>query len=172
MKKQTDNRIITTHQKKIASMVESFIMKATDKDKDFILNLWKQYEDDWHRRVKKINDRYEKMILSYDVWDRIWKVEGYLKVLCLPVPKQLPEEQKKTLIGQKFELIRIVNIVEEKTEKQIKRREDWYKFLFLVMRVNLFIKGLFKKEVTGIDVAGEDEEPEDLDHNPKMEIVK
>lgn len=169
MPKQTDNRIVSTHQKKIAKMVESFIMASTGKDREFILKLWKRHEEDWHIQVKKINDRYGKMILSYDVWDRIWKVEGYLKVLCLAVPKQLPEEQRKILTGQKFELIRIVNIVEEKTEKQIKRREDWYKVLFIFMRINLFFKNLFAKKVTGIDVAGEDEEPE---FPAKMEVVK
>jgi len=142
----TEQQIVKLHKKIIAKMVHAFILQAAYKPEAKVKELYASFAQDWGERVRKVNARYGKFLLSFDVWDREWKEEGYLKFISIPVPKQLPEEEKKKLIAQKTELIRLVFIVEGKTEHQRQRRETYYKFLFIKMRIKTWIKSLFAKK--------------------------
>jgi len=94
-------------------------------------------------------------VLSYDVWEREWKQNGYLKAITIPIPIQLPESEKEKLRSYKKELIRIIFIVEGKTEHQRQRRETFYKMLFIKMRIIRWVKSLFaKKEITTVKPKG------------------
>lgn len=147
MPKQTENRLIKTHQAIIAKMVQSFILKSVGQPPEKILALYASFNRDWERRVRKVNERYEAPVLSYDVWEREWKDNGYHKYITIPVPKQLPKDEYDKLMAYKKELIRIVFIVEGKTDHQRQRREAVYKILFLKVRIRLWIKSLFTKKV-------------------------
>lgn len=144
--RQSPKQIINNHKKIIAKMVHAFIVKASYKSPEEVLEIYKSFSNDWDRRVKKVNDREGVMILSYDVWEREWKESGYKKFITIPVPKQLPEAEKEKLIAAKKELIRLVFIIEGKTEHQRQRRELVYKTAFIIMRFKLWIKSLLKKK--------------------------
>ncbi len=154
MKKQSPNRLKKTHQQLIAKMVQSFILQASHQPPEKVLELYESFNADWHRRVRNINERYGKFVLSFDVWEREWKENGYYKMITMPIPKQLPDEEKKKAIAAKTELVRLVFIIEGKTEHQRQRRELKYKTVFMIMRIKLWVKSLFKpKEIPTMQVV-------------------
>lgn len=126
-------------------MIQAFIREASYQPNEKVLSLYNSFNSNWHERVRKVNDRFGSMVLSYDVWEREWKELGYMKYITIPVPKQLPESERMELLKMKTELIRLVYIIEEKTEHQRLRRETFYKIIFLKVRVKLFFKSLFER---------------------------
>jgi len=145
--KQSAKQIENNHRKIIAKMVNSFILQAVGQPPEKVKELYESFNKEWHRRVKKVNDKFGHFILSYDVWEREWKDNAYHKYITIPVPQQLPESERKQLLSYKKELIRIVYIVEGKTEHQRQRRLTVYKILFLKMRIKLWFKKLFAKKI-------------------------
>ena len=152
--KQSPKQVINNHKKIIAKMIESFIFKAQNEPPEKVLDLYNSFAKDWDRRVRSVNARQGQAVLSYDVWDRCWKDEGYLKAISIPIPIQLPESEKVILRAYKKELIRIVYIVEGKTEHQRQRRQIYYKSIFLRIKITGWIKSLFaKKELPKMQVV-------------------
>ncbi|MES2397939.1 MAG: hypothetical protein V4549_18145 [Bacteroidota bacterium] len=139
-------QIIKAGKKKFASMVQAFILQASNQPNEKVLSIYNSFRNEWDRYVRKVNTRNGEMILSYDVWDREWKDNGYKKYITIPIPKQLPEEERAKMLEMKTELIRLVYIIEGKTEHQRQRRELFYKTLFLKMRIKLWIKSFFPKK--------------------------
>lgn len=146
--KQTPKQVINNHKKILAKMVQSFLFKSVGETPEKILALYEAFSKDWDRRVRSVNERQGKAVLSYDVWEREMKGNGYLKVITIPIPKQLPEAEKEKLRAYKKELVRIIFIIEGKSEHQRSRRETFYKIIFLKIRFIAWVKSLFaKKEV-------------------------
>lgn len=144
----TKKQAIKAGRKKIAEMVESFINRSCYQNEETVKKIYREYSNVWDDYVRKINARNNSFILSFDVWDREWKRDGYKKVLAIPVPKQLSELERNKLIAMKTELMRLVYIVEGKTQHQRERRDFFYKTIFIIIRIKLFIKNLFKKKET------------------------
>lgn len=164
--KQTPKQVINNHKKIVAKMVQSFILQASYQSPEKVKELYESFAKDWERRVRNVNERQGQMILSYDTWEREWKVNGYHKFITIPVPKQLPDAEREALLKMKTELIRLVYIIEGKTEHQRQRRELVYKIVFLKMRIRLSIKSMLgtfkrwgKKEVKPVE------------HVAKMQVV-
>lgn len=135
IKHKNEKQIRKYYQKHLAKMVHSFLMQALQMEDKEVKDLYASFCRNWIETVNKINRRYSAILLNHDAWEDIWKVGGYESILTKPM---LPE--------QKAALLRVIYIVEGKTEGQRQRRETKYKILFLIMRVRLFFRKLFKKK--------------------------
>lgn len=134
------------YQKKIAKMVYSFILQASGQSPEKVLELYNSFAKGWVETVRKVNKKYGEFILDYDTWEREWKENGYMKYITIAIPKQLPEAEQLKLKAAKTELIRLVFIIEGKTEHQRQRREYKYKAIFIMVRIKHFFKELFSKK--------------------------
>lgn len=134
-KLMSDKEVRTKYQKHFAKMVFSFFMQTIDRDEDEIKRVYESFAKNWSEIVTKVNNQQGRFILSYDAWDKEFKRDGYKKLITKPIP-----------VDAKEKLIRIIYIVEGKTEKQRARRETYYKAIFVFVRIKVFFKNLFKSE--------------------------
>lgn len=133
-KKRSDREVKKHYQKHFAKMVYSFFMQTIDRPEEEIKKIYESFQKNWDSIVTKVNRQQGRFILSYDAWDREFKVNGYKKLITKPIPKEAKEK-----------LIRIIFIVEGKTEKQRERRETYYRAIFLYVRIKYAVKKWWKK---------------------------
>lgn len=122
------------YQKHLGKMTHSFLQQALDQQPEKVLEIYESFCNEWVKTVNKINKRYEGYVLAHESWRNIWERDGYRNVITKPIA---PEE--------KAAIIRVIYIVEQRTQKQRDRRELYYKFLWVAMRIKLYFKGIFKR---------------------------
>jgi hypothetical protein len=131
-KKLTPPQLKKHYQKHLAKMTHSFLKQAVGKDREQIKRLYASFCDEWSDVVDTINKRYEGFVLAHHSFRNIFERDGYRNIITKPIP-----------IEEKKELIRIIYIIEGKTEKQRERRELKYKFIWILVLIKMNIKKLF-----------------------------
>ena len=134
-KKLTPPQLKKHYQKHLAKMTHSFLKQAIGKDEIEIKKLYESFCDEWIGIVENINKRYNAFVLAHESFRNIFERDGYRNIITKPIP-----------IAEKKELVRIIYIVEGKTEKQRERRELKYKFIciFVLIKMNLIKLFTFK----------------------------
>lgn len=130
------------YQKHLAKMTHAFLLQVLDKPEEEVKKIYESFCNEWTRVVEKVNKQHGAFVLAHESWRNIWERDGYRNIVTKPLAAQ-----------EKAALLRIVYIVEGKTEKQRERRELKYKFIFLIVRVKFWWKNLWKKKEKPTSVA-------------------
>jgi hypothetical protein len=124
-----EKRIKKIYQKHLAKMSYSFMVQALDKSNEDVLKLYESFCKDWDKTVRKTNKKYGAFVLAHDSWKNIYERDGYRNIIFMPMEK-----------SEKASILRIIYLVEGKTEKQRERRELLYKVMFLIFKLKHRIK--------------------------------
>lgn len=136
MKKILSKSAFNNHyQKHLAKMTHAFLLQSLDKEEAEVKKIYESFCNEWTRLVEKVNKQYGAFVLAHESWRNIWERDGYRNIVTKPIA---PEE--------KAAILRIVFIVEGKTEHQRQRRELKYKVIFLLVRLKHSWKKLWNKQ--------------------------
>ena len=138
-KLKTPSAIKKHYQKHLAKMTHSFLLQTLDQPEEKVLEIYEAFCKSWSETVVKINKRYEAFVLADGAWRNIWERDAYRNLVTKPIA---PEE--------KAALMRIIFIVEGKTEHQRQRRELFYKYIAIVVRLKMFFRKLFAKKIPAV----------------------
>lgn len=131
-----ESQFLNKYQQHLAKMTHSFLIQTLDKKEDEVKIIYESFCNEWERLVEKVNAQYGGFVLAHGSWRNIFERDGYRNIITKPIA---PEE--------KASILRIIFIVEGKTEFQRALREFKYKYIFLIVRIKYWWRKLpFWKE--------------------------
>lgn len=110
--------------KQLAKLIEEFLLEAQTKSPEEIKNIFDMYDAQWRARVSEINKINHRKIASKEAFVFYIKTNGYKNIITKPLP-----------IAAKKEVLRIIKVIEGKSEFAWKLRQVFYKIMFLLARV-------------------------------------
>ena len=127
------NNYIKYYQRFLERMTGEYLNKVIGKSPMEIKHYYEKSNNEWLNEVQRQNLKYGVKMLDAKSWENIWLRDGYVRVIANPYD-----------LKTKTELLRIIKVLENKTEVQWKLREMKYKIIFVFIKLWFYIKNPLK----------------------------